>query len=40
MYCSRVKCELVAMDATLFKYSFKNTQYSKENIDRELNKVG
>lgn len=35
----RVKCELVAMDATLFKYSFKNTQYSKENIDRELNKA-
>ncbi|KAJ1349427.1 hypothetical protein KIN20_004997 [Parelaphostrongylus tenuis] len=36
---SRVKCEVVAMDATLFKSNSKQSQYDKRNIDRELNKV-
>uniref|UniRef100_A0A7I5EA99 poly(ADP-ribose) glycohydrolase n=1 Tax=Haemonchus contortus TaxID=6289 RepID=A0A7I5EA99_HAECO len=35
----RVRCELVAMDAKLFKPGFRNVQYRKENIDRELNKA-
>ncbi|KAK6018455.1 poly glycohydrolase [Ostertagia ostertagi] len=35
----RIKCELVAMDAKLFKPNFANAQYRKENIDRELNKA-
>ncbi|WKY05236.1 hypothetical protein Q1695_005895 [Nippostrongylus brasiliensis] len=35
----RVKCELVAMDAKLFKPGFRNVQYKKESIDRDLNKA-
>ncbi|KJH49243.1 poly glycohydrolase [Dictyocaulus viviparus] len=35
----RVKCEVVAMDATLFKSSSKWIQYDKMSIDRELNKA-
>ncbi|KAK5965973.1 Poly glycohydrolase, partial [Trichostrongylus colubriformis] len=35
----RIKCELVAMDAKLFRPGFRNAQYKKENIDRELNKA-
>ncbi|KIH62944.1 hypothetical protein ANCDUO_06767, partial [Ancylostoma duodenale] len=39
LYYSRVVCDLAAIDALPFDVRQENVQYTRENIDRELNKA-